>query len=310
MSVIWLKTVAAALFLIWLIILIEMRKVQPRQLSDSYTQIEQETDIPIEAETLYVPSQDSFNIWKEILSNDEQTCNTIIDNPLWHEMPVAYNEFKQYCDQKNVAIVNSKDDDWISKRRAVYFDDCNVMPLLWKENYNVELVKGKSMLDLLQEASLFSVIILSVKDEGSQALNHKWQEKLCDYGIRSLTREYLRHSYINIIWKKSEFTYTSIYEEWSEESLSKQYSQGQCIDEFKFPMHLEVTSEGQNAGNYSSIKINGVEYSPNMRGMNMVIYDVIDSKVERVHRVDTFVSVYEDTAVYRALPVEGEKHAT
>ena len=38
-------------------------------------------------------------------------------------------------------------------------------------------------------------------------------------------------------------------------------------------LEIEMISKGYNAGNQSSIVINGQEYSKNLRGMNVVVYD-------------------------------------
>ena len=37
--------------------------------------------------------------------------------------------------------------------------------------------------------------------------------------------------------------------------------------------HFLVKSANHNSGNYCSIQINGIEYAPNLRGMNFVVYD-------------------------------------
>ncbi len=346
MNSIGLQAVSAALFVVWISILAAMGKAKiyrsaspdPAANSAPGDPMQEESAVPEdsgEAEpVVHVPAYPaeaelaefensvkeelsapapaySFSRWEELLAVEDAAVSVICRNPRWSEAPEACEDFARRCREKGIALVDREDSEqWLSKRATVHFDDCRLMPLLWAENYRVHRVRGRSLLELLREASPFSILVLSVKDDGSQALNHDWQEKLCEVGLRSLTREHLRCSYINIIWKKFENTYISLYEERSEGPLAKRYDPGDFINDFKFPISLEVASEGFYAGNSSSIKIDGREYSPNQRGMNIVAYDMVDSKVEGVHRVDTFVSVYEDTAVYVAVPEEGEKDAS
>ncbi|QMV41942.1 interleukin-like EMT inducer domain-containing protein [Cohnella cholangitidis] len=313
MSVIWLQVSAVSLLVCWVMILLAMGKLKPVRSNSPLAEAKTDTvihDQPEQTVQLTGVPEYTFAGWEGLWAKEEESCRVVIENPLWDQASEAYGNFKEQCAQKNISIVNRNDSSWLDGQSVVHFDDCTLMPYLWEQNYSIHLVEGKSLLNLLKEASPFSMIIISVKDDGSQALSHDWQEKLADCGIRSLTREYLRYSYINIIWKKYESLYVSLYEECSEGPLSKQYSEGDFVNEFKFPVHLEVASGGLNSGNRSSIKINGREYSPNLRGMNIAVYDVIDSKVEGVHRVDTFMTMYEDTTIYRARPIEGENYAS
>lgn len=246
----------------------------------------------------------SFLNWYEFLERDLEAGTKIYFNPRWYQFSEEYKKFEAFCKNKNVAIVKERNLDFQVERFALHFDDPLLMPLLWNKGYNIKVIRGKSLIDLLSEIAPFTLIFLSVKDDGSQALNHKWQEKLADYGVHKLTREYLRSSYINVIWKKGEREYISLYEEVSDKAISKTIKSGYKINKFNMPIHLEIRSAGYDYGNVSSIKVEGEEYSPNMRGMNIVVYDLIDSKVKRIHRVDTFVSVFEDNTIYCAYPEE------
>jgi len=51
-----------------------------------------------------------------------------------------------------------------------------------------------------------------------------------------------------------------------------------------------VKSANHSSGNYCSIQINGVEYAPNLRGMNFVVYDKERKWVVASQRYDTHVS--------------------
>ncbi|XID91167.1 hypothetical protein ACF3MZ_21995 [Paenibacillaceae bacterium WGS1546] len=310
MSAVWLQASAAALFLAWIGILRAMHRFKPSPSAERPSPEEAVSEHPGETEETDVMPAYSFSRWEARLAEVEEAGGILVENPRWNEAPAAYERFRALCGEKGIAIVDRNDSGWLTVRPVVYFDDCQLMPLLWGERYRIHLTEGKSLLELLREASPFSIIVISVRDDGSQALSHDWQEKLCEVGIRALTREHLRRSYINIIWKKYGHTYVNLYEEQAEGPLAKRYDPGDRINDFKFPMRLEVGSEGYYAGDSSSIRIDGRQYSPNGRGMNIVVYDMVDSKVQGIYRVDTFVTVYEDRAVYRALPTEGENDAS
>ncbi|WP_145323825.1 interleukin-like EMT inducer domain-containing protein [Paenibacillus xylanexedens] len=245
-----------------------------------------------------------FSEWYKLLENDLETPIKIVYNPQWYRASEEYNKFKDFYRSKAVTLVKERNLDFQVERPVVHFDDPLLMPLLWNKGYNIKVVQGKSFADLLNEVNPFTLIFLSVKDDGSQALNHKWQEKLADYGVQKLTREYLRSSYMNVIWKKGQREYISLYEDVSDKALSKEIKSGYKINDFVMPIHLEMKSAGYNSGNISSVKIGGEEYSPNLRGMNIVLYDLMESKVKSVHRVDTFVSIFEDNTIYCAYPEE------
>lgn len=309
MSAVWLQASAVALIVGWIAILIGIGRPERRPPLHSLYPDRAEGEALLENGDHVSARSDTFLRWEEMLAEGKETYGVVVENGRWSSEPSAYNEFKALCDDHNLSIVNTEERGWIAGLPVVHFDDPAAMPLLWENGYYIQLVRGKSLIDLLREAPPFSLIILSVKDDGTQAFNHKWQEQLWECGIRAVTREYLRQSYLNIIWKKDEHSYTSLYEEIAGVALSARYREGDRVNDFKVPVHLEIASAGLNCGNNSSIRINGQEYSPNRRGMNIVIFDLVHSAVAAVHRVDTFVCIYEDTAIYRALPEE-ETHAT
>ncbi|MBW7452788.1 hypothetical protein K0U00_01860 [Paenibacillus sepulcri] len=244
---------------------------------------------------------DPFSRWEELLLNNNDPCKIIIESPLWDKFRSEYQAFAKLCEEKN-ALVKKIDTLWKEAvlPPAVYFDDPAFMSDLWDKNYNIELVKGRSLIELLKEVQPFSLIILSVKDDGTQSLNHKWQEQLSELGVHALTREHLRYGYVNIIWKTVDHMYTSLYEELSLNRLAIQLKKGDKIKDHIISADLDIVSAGFDSGNFSSIKIDGQEFSPNLRGINIVVYDAIDSSVEAVHRADTFVTIFDDKTIYRA----------
>ncbi|MDN4603748.1 interleukin-like EMT inducer domain-containing protein [Paenibacillus sp. F6_3S_P_1C] len=298
-----LNITATALALLWISLLASL--ALKREKKQFTVQLEEQEEQPLVVKDIserYNPV--SFSLWYEFLESVLEVRTKIIFNPQWYRASEEYKKFDEYCKDRGVTVLKEHNLDFQRDRSAIHFDDPLLMPLLWNKGYNIKFVKGKSFTDLLKEVAPFTLIFLSVKDDGSQALNHKWQEKLADYGVQKLTREFLRSSYINVIWKKGEREYISLHEEVSDKAISKTIESGYKVKEFIMPIHLEVKSAGYNSGNVSSVKIEGLEYSPNLRGMNIIVYDLIDSKVKSVHRVDTFVSIFEDNTIYCAYPEE------
>lgn len=299
----YLQASAVFLFLLFVSFFIGMFKVsnirvesdEPEQISSA----EQGSQIEENSGGISSPTH-SFEKWTELMYNELANIRAILKSERWDRH--SLNAFKTLCSDNSIKIVHADDPDWLEQRQPVHFDDPAFLPLLWENGYNVLRVQGRSLSDILKEVPPFSLILISVKDDGSQALNHKWQEQLWEFGIRSLTRDHLRHSYINLIRKTNEGVYVSLSEELSADALSKHYRPGDTINDYKMPIDLKIFSAGSSCGNLSSIIINGQEYSMNLRGFNIVIYDLIDYKVRSVHRVDSFVTVYEDSAIYHALP--------
>ncbi|MFC4811587.1 hypothetical protein [Paenibacillus sp. GCM10023250] len=303
----WLQFGSIVLAAAWIWLLARMAKLTGWSQASRGALAVHEPDVRVEPVIRKPEASNVFARWESVMSGGERV-KLIIENPQWKEELSAYEAFKRLCADHSVQIMDAFDVGFDRGRPHLHFDDSALMPELWDAGYSLQLVQGTSLLDIIQAAKPFSLIILAVKDDGTQAVNHKWQERLSEVGIRALTREYLRCSYINVIWKKVEQSYVSLYEECSDRPLFKRFELGEEAGGYVMPVSLEVSSQGLFSGNHSSIKIDGQEHSPNRRGMNIVIFDLIDSKVERVHRVDTFVTMFDDTSVYRALPSKGEKH--
>lgn len=294
---------AVALAFIWISLLASLTVKSKKKLNP--IRLDKKEEQPLVVHDNFEPNNSViFSDWQEFLEGDFKVGTKIVFNPRWYRVSEEYKKFEELCKDKGVAVVRERNLDFQIERSAIHFDDPILMPLLWNKGYNIKVVKGRSFTELLSEVTPFTLIFLSVKDDGSQALNHRWQEKLANYGVHKLTREYLRSSYINVIWKKGEREYISLYEEVSDNAIFKTFKPGHKINDFTIPLHFEIKSAGYDSGNVSSVKVEGVEYSPNLRGMNIVMYDLMDSKVKRAHRVDTFVSIYEDNTIYCAYPEE------
>ncbi|MEM8528357.1 MAG: hypothetical protein AAGG68_27185, partial [Bacteroidota bacterium] len=118
-----------------------------------------------------------------------------------------------------------------------------------------------------------ATIILSVKDDAKTALSSEFrnwmQEK--DSKIRELP---FRGGYAAILRKNLLATEDITAVDTAQVSLGK----------------IQVQSAGRAGGNFSSIKVNGKEYSPNLRGFNIVV--VKKDTVREAINFDTYRSSY------------------
>lgn len=126
------------------------------------------------------------------------------------------------------------------------------------------------------------IVIMSVKDEAytnSKYFRAKSQLKLF-FNIN------YRDSYIAIVDSSSNF----VYEENSKDAISYTYKIGE--------RDIEIKSAGYESGSFSKIIIDGVDYSPNKRGLNIVLIRKKDfAVIEKAHcdllaSKDLFVEKY------------------
>ncbi len=132
--------------------------------------------------------------------------------------------------------------------------------------------------EYLQKLRLYKnegkVIVFSVKDEASNALNEIIMNDLYALGINSRLNEKKRQSYYAIIYNEE------INEEMSSESV--------CYEGTINGTDIYVISAGYTVGNMSSIKMNGIECSKNTRGINIVVYDIEKNEIIDSLGIDTY----------------------
>lgn len=112
-------------------------------------------------------------------------------------------------------------------------------------------------------------VFISIKDEGTNSLTVTLLDDLKALGLKTNLSGRYRNSYYAVI------TPDGVWEEISDKrEVSMSGTAGSAA--------FEIASAGYLVGNRSSIVIDGVEYSKNVRGMNIVVYDadagqVVDS---------------------------------
>jgi uncharacterized membrane protein len=132
-------------------------------------------------------------------------------------------------------------------------------------------------------------VLISARDEASQAITPEIADKLKALGVRSDLREKYRWSYICVLDGGA-----SVYEELSQEPL---LNSGVLTNGPRYT----IQSAGFEAGDNSSIKIEDREYSVNARGLNFVILDPEKTKVMDSVCFDTFSTNYTATRDWNVL---------
>ena len=124
-------------------------------------------------------------------------------------------------------------------------------------------------------------IIISIKDEGTKELTETLLNDLSSLGLKESLKGKSRYSYYAVI------DGDMVTEELGQKCLTHV---GKLGDE-----DYTVISAGYSYGNQSSIVIEGVEYSQNVRGINIVVYDnrigkVVDTVAFDTHTKEMWVT--------------------
>lgn len=110
------------------------------------------------------------------------------------------------------------------------------------------------------ENSLY-LILVSVRDEATSALTKSNLKHLADLGLEQSLKNTYRASYLATVQNK-----TVLVEQFNEEAKIEETIE---ISGSK----ISLISASLFNGNVSTIEINGVDYSQNSRGLNLVLYD-------------------------------------
>lgn len=134
-------------------------------------------------------------------------------------------------------------------------------------------------------------LLISVKDEAAGTLTEEQRSGFKKIGLTELARLEYREAYIGVL--EDEATIYEDTQEWlnreeaeteSEEALYIEY-EGVLPDGTEYILQ----SGGYEYGDVSSCVIDGIEYSLNQRGLNIVVYDNERSEVVDVANFDTCV---------------------
>lgn len=146
--------------------------------------------------------------------------------------------------------LSTNNDINMEAERKKYFDKMAIRSADSIEDYILKVNDCKDM-----------IMILSVKDDASTNMSMHLQEILSNCGATETLLDSFRSGYILISQNKK-----LIYEKKS--SLEKLEYRGKIGDS-----EAIIVSGGCDSGNVSNVILDEIEYSPNLRGMNIVVYD-------------------------------------
>ena len=107
---------------------------------------------------------------------------------------------------------------------------------------------------------------MAINDDASFSMTKELQDVLNGLGLQESLLGSYRHSYIAVL-DSGKVVYEKIDNQRLEYAVE--------LD----GMSIEVMSAGGDVGSYANIFINGIDYSQNKRGLNIVVYDKFMKKV-------------------------------
>ncbi|UNC93485.1 DUF6311 domain-containing protein [Candidatus Contubernalis alkaliaceticus] len=140
----------------------------------------------------------------------------------------------------------------------------------------VEEIQLQEYLDLIED---HHIIFITVNEEAFGALKEESVKKMRDLGFAVDPREHEGHSYYGIggkpVGEKS-------IEAVDEGILEKTICRGEPLGNYISSIDIHITS-GESV---SSLFIDGQQYSPNQRGVNVVLYDMQENRVTEIASFD------------------------
>lgn len=156
-----------------------------------------------------------------------------------------------------------------------------------------------------------NVVFILAKDDASESLTEDMRKAFDDAGLQKLSEIGFRDSYIGIITHDGDVTeLTKKNSVDANSSIEKQRNDLENItyqrkkeknDCLKYDCKLGLTtmcslkSGGLYLGDIASCVINNVEFSPNQRGLNMVVYDVKKNEVIDTKNYDTYLNSRQES---------------
>ena len=197
-----------------------------------------DAEIVLESAGLELGDYSSIIINGDEYSMNERGINCVVYDPNTDKVVDSIN-IDIYAGEILTRKTNEK--FWINKKRN-------------DENYKV-------VLDYLSRiGSKRYIAMIAVNDDASFSVSSELQEVLNGLGLKESLIGAYRKSYIVLLDSGK-----VIYEKMSDQIL-----------EYTTELHglrIEMMSAGGNSGSYSNILINGVDYSQDKRGLNIVLYD-------------------------------------
>jgi hypothetical protein len=198
-------------------------------------------------------------------------------------MQTEYSDssFDYKNDMADEAHVNARGAIKISSYLGEFLKDRYEFPDL-RTDYEKEYTKVTTVhnlsdyLDLLKQSNY--TIFFTIKDSGTDGLDEAMLEKLTKFGFESDFRNKFRHGFIGVYQNEAVF-----YEDIAD-SVTEALEWNALL-----PGGETVTlkSAGAECGDIGSIIIDNTEYSQQLRGFNIVVYDTENHKVVDSVNFDT-----------------------
>lgn len=170
--------------------------------------------------------------------------------------------------------------------------DYNVNASIGNKVFYLGSVKPNSLsLDkYLKNLDEDKLVIITIRDEGTNGLNYKVINEFQKFDFKEDLKGKSRYSYIAVGSKNSS---VGVYEDLKKELIQKEFNKGDKLGDYIVPFDATIVSAGYTVGNRSNTVIDGVEYSKQTRGMNIVVYDMKLNKVVDSITFDTYSSIYK-----------------
>jgi hypothetical protein len=122
------------------------------------------------------------------------------------------------------------------------------------------------------------IIFISVKDEATNSFKESTKAIFRDKNIPIDEFKY-RGSFACVLYKGNSI----FYKIGNADSVSVSFTKDSIVGDLKFRKNVKLISKGFDAGDYSSISIDGTEHSSNMRGFNIVVTDTAFNVIKSVN---------------------------
>ena len=224
--------------------------------------------------------------YNELYQLVRESYYDIYDKPIINADGYAAYE-QEYDERNNLLFVRYLDvdgnlidtSDGYAEIKYEYLPDGQLSLISYCDKEGNELDMGSSYFHrYLQSLKGKDItIFISIKNEGTYGLTDTLIDDFTSIGLNTNLKGKKWCSYYAVIDGES------VIEDIGREALSHSGKVGEC--------EYIISSAAYKVGNQSSIIINGNEYSKNVRGINIVVYDNQKNKIQDSLGIDTYTSV-------------------
>lgn len=192
-----------------------------------------------------------------------------------------------------------------SNLRPIYLSGSDYIHEFRVAGYDITAKSGMRMSEYLRLLPNHCLIVVASADDAASVFDEKAVQEFREFGFSKLNNQMYRFSYINVIYKSR--GYISLMEEVAATPLDFRFSVDQIVRGFILPFSLQVVSVGSVAGDPdASVFVNGINYSKQLRGLNIVAIDMQSGEVVSIKRIDSCMTLFDDDAIYLARPGFGK----